>query len=220
VGGVAALLYYSPREPDPVESPPSATGPHESKAPIQAPRKATSTSAASPAPQTSDPASASPGLTIEHRVFTAAQTGTKLGYRDVLTDWRSGRLTPEQDRAIGDLVGSVRSVELDKAAGQLLLGDETTPAQRRSLGALLAASSSEDAIGYLLAACDDPAIRPEVIEALATVSEPGALPQLIRTVNEDTPTEVLHALLRATRGMDTEKARDLEAEIRALLNNR
>ena len=130
VGGVAALIYYSPGEPDPIETPLAGPETRESRAPIQAPRRPSSASAVNTLPDTDRPAETSPGLSIEHRIFTATQTGTKIGYRDVLKDWRSGRLTREQDRAVGDLVGSVRSSITVCVSGRSGMRCRTSKARR------------------------------------------------------------------------------------------
>ena len=140
--------------------------------------------------------------------------------RRTLLDWRTDRVTPAEDRALGARIGAIRSEEMDKAAGQLLLDRSATPAQRQGLAAILASSSSDLAIGYLFAAGRDPDLCPEAAEGLATVSEPGALPALAAGIDRETAPELLRATLSALRNIDTPKARDLEARVRALLAGR
>jgi len=152
----------------------------------------------------------------ERRLDALVRAGTKHSLRELLRDWRTGRVTRAQDRALGDRIGSIRSEAMDKAAGQLLLDGATSAAQRQALAAILAGSGSDLAIGYLLAAGRVPALRPVAARALATVSEPGALPALAAGIGSDTAPEILQATLSALRNIETPKARDLEARVRAL----
>ncbi len=136
----------------------------------------------------------------------------------LLRDWRSGRLSPEQDRKVWQAIARLPADEVEKAAGRLFLEDELSPAQAEGYASLLATSGTGLAVEYLLAGAQRPLVRAEAVAALATVSELGALPALAEAVRADTAPEVLQALLAALRNMDAAKARDLEAAILEILD--
>jgi len=147
--------------------------------------------------------------------------GRKAAIRELLADWRTGRLSPEQDRRVDDALPSLDEAEVVKAAGHVLLEAATTDAQRDGLLAHLAAAGSEDAADRLLAAAARPDLRREAIAALATVSDPRSLTRLAAAASSPgQERDVLEAIAAALRNMDTEKAREVERRLRSELEGR
>lgn len=147
--------------------------------------------------------------------------GRKAAIRELLADWRTGRLSPEQDRRVDDALPSLDEAEVVKAAGHVLLEAATTDAQRDGLLAHLAAAGSEDAAERLLAAAARPDLRREAIAALATVSDPRSLSRLTAAASSPgQERDVLEAIASALRNMDTEKAREIERRLRSELEGR
>jgi hypothetical protein len=142
---------------------------------------------------------------------------TKQSLASLLRDWRSGRRSREQDRAVDAALHALAGPALDSAAGRLLLEGDPTAAQRQGLTALLATSGTGAAVDYLLAAAAHTHLRAEALAALATVANPDALPPFARAIDAGAAAEVLAAIASSLRNMETEKARGLEAAVRAAL---
>ncbi len=155
----------------------------------------------------------SPAATLEERLVA----GDHESLRGVLAEWRSGRLSTDEERAIDAALAALPPAELDKAAGYALLEGEPNAAQVQGLCSLLATSGSEQAVGVLLEAARRHALAAPALEALGSVSEPGALPALAVGVAPESDPALLRALQNALRNIDAAKARELEASIRAIL---
>lgn len=223
-GAVAFLIFAEsgsrgPAAPPPRALPqsPAAARPRTQPGPsriVVAPR-----APAAPAAPTSTPTRAQ--TDFDARFEERVSDGRKNAIRELLADWRTGRLSPEQDRRIDEALPALDEAEVVKAAGLVLFEAETQEAQREGLLALFAAAGSEDAAERLLAACARPDLRREAAASLATVSDPRAMPPLASAAaSAGQERDVLEAIADALRNMDTEKARELERRVRSELERR